>query len=31
MNKQDIKLTAFGMIAGLFIWSVLALAIAGFN
>jgi tetrahydromethanopterin S-methyltransferase subunit B len=31
MNKEEVKLVAFGMIVGLIIWTVLALAIAGFN
>jgi hypothetical protein len=31
MNKEELKLVGFGMIAGLFIWSALALAIAAFN
>ena len=31
MNKEELKLVGFGMIAGLIMWTVLALAIAGFN
>jgi tetrahydromethanopterin S-methyltransferase subunit B len=31
MKNEAIKLVAFGMIVGLIIWTVLALAIAGFN
>jgi hypothetical protein len=31
MKNEDIKLVAFGMFAGLIIWIIFALAIAGFN
>jgi tetrahydromethanopterin S-methyltransferase subunit B len=30
-TNEELKLVAFGMIVGLIIWSVLALAIAGFG